>query len=298
MKGKRCFIKKVNLWPKSKRELLGFLFMISCFLVIFFLVFFCFFLKLKENIGWYTNQTLIGHAFYGIDENTYTNSYEALEAGYQKGIRVMEVDLAFTSDQELVLVHDWYENTVFQERVTYQRFMASKIYDKYTPMDLAMLFSAMKKYSDLYIVVDSKEEFWSDYQLVSVYEKLVSECQKVDASLLDRFIVQLYDFDDYQSIQDVYPFSSYIFSLYQMPSVPVKRVVYYCLWYQIDTIAIPLDYVNYGLVTKEDIIFMKGKNLKVFIYTVNEQDIYDEYMKLGIDGVYTDYLSTVNDLIS
>jgi len=152
----------------------------------------------------------------------------------------------------------------------------------------------MKKYTDLYIVIDSKEEFWSDYKLTSVYKEIVSECQKIDSSLLKRFIVQLYDFDDYQKIQEIYPFSSHIFSLYQMADISIKEIVYYCLWNKIEVIAVPSDFFDSKLLTSEELAFIQSKNLKIFVYTVNKKEEYEKFRKLGIDGVYTDYLENRN----
>ena len=39
--------------------------------------------------------------------NIYSNSLEALDLSYSKGIRIFELDLKLTEDNELVAVHDW-----------------------------------------------------------------------------------------------------------------------------------------------------------------------------------------------
>lgn len=35
---------------------------------------------------------------------------------------------------------------------------------------------------------------------------------------------------------------------------------------------------------------IKSKNLKLYVHTVNDRDKYNEYLNIGIDGVYTDFL--------
>ena len=64
------------------------------------------------NIGalespWYERYNVIAHAFGGIDSYDYTNSYEALVANYNLGTRVFEIDIATTSNGDLVLLHEW-----------------------------------------------------------------------------------------------------------------------------------------------------------------------------------------------
>ena len=52
---------------------------------------------------------VIAHAGGGIDGNIYTDSLEALNQSYQNGTRLFDIDLRFTSDDEIVLRHDWTE---------------------------------------------------------------------------------------------------------------------------------------------------------------------------------------------
>jgi glycerophosphoryl diester phosphodiesterase len=52
----------------------------------------------------------VAHAGGGLDGRTYTNSIEALTANQEKGFRYFELDFVFTSDGELVCLHDWHDN--------------------------------------------------------------------------------------------------------------------------------------------------------------------------------------------
>ena len=49
----------------------------------------------------------IAHAGGQFNGATYTNSLEALDQNYEAGFRAFEIDLSFTSDGELVCLHDW-----------------------------------------------------------------------------------------------------------------------------------------------------------------------------------------------
>ena len=45
------------------------------------------------------------------------------------------------------------------------------------------------------------------------------------------------------------------------------------------------------MISKENIRFLKSKNIKLFVYTVNDEEEYYDFKSLGVDGIYTDYLS-------
>lgn len=230
----------------------------------------------------------IGHGIYEIDNITYTNSKDSLEVAYKNGIRVIEVDFLFTNDGELVLNHIWDEDG----SVSYNEFMHGVINDKYTPMDLKMLFECMRKYDDLYVVIDTKEELYdNEKEIFDVYEKIVNEAYLYDVSLLDRFIVQLYNFKDYKLLNKIYNFNNKIFSVYKFSEgFDIYSVVYYCLFNDIGSIVIPYEYINDDNISRKEILFIKNKGINVFVNTVNDRDIYNELLEYGIDGVYTDFL--------
>lgn len=257
--------------------------------------YFFFFYKISNKDLWYKDTTFIGHALYGIDNNDYTNSYEALEEGYQKGIRVMEADFLLTTDNKVILLHTWEEDSTFQKRSTYEQFMNTKIKNQYSPLDLETLLEIMKKYKDLYIIIDTKEgKEDDDYQMANIYSQIVERCKKYDPKLLDRFIVQIYDFQDYKMIKKIYNFSSYIFTTYKMGKLSFQMITYFCLLNNIETIAVPIEYIKNDIMKEEDITFIKKKNIKIYIYTINDLNTFQELQELGVDGVYTDYLYEKN----
>lgn len=51
----------------------------------------------SNDIKW-TDHTLVAHALGENGDKSYTNSYEAFIANYEKGQRLFEVDLQMTSD--------------------------------------------------------------------------------------------------------------------------------------------------------------------------------------------------------
>ena len=265
-------------------------------IIIIFLLYLIFFLTLKKND---TNNLLydtkfIGHAFYGVDNVDYTNSKEAFLSGYDNDIKIMEVDFLFTSDLELVLNHFW-EDSVWESS---NEFLNKKVMGKYTPMNLEDLLDLMSNYKDVYIVIDTKEsEYNHGNDLIDVYREIINKTIDYDEKLLDRFIPQIYDFNSYKEINELYKFKNIMFSIYKFginnnPNL-IKFITYYCLLYDIDSIVIPYEYIEYEIVTKDTIEFIKRKNINIFINTINDKKIYNDLIEMGITGVYTDYLSDI-----
>ena len=255
--------------------------------VLFFIIYVLFLYKNNNdyNREWYASNKYIGHALYGIGNYSYTNSRESLEYGYSKGIRVMEVDLLYTSDNKIVANHFWFNNDI----LSYDEFMNNKIYDKYSPMDLQVLIDYMIMYDDMYIVIDTKEDGYSNNYL-NIYKELVDYCEKIDISLLDRIIVQIYNYDMYYDIEEIYDFDNYIFSIYKITDFNIMKLSIFCIYYDIDVIALPEWLIEDGTIKENYIKFMKNKGLFVYVYTVNDNNIKNKYYNMGIDGIYTDYI--------
>ena len=104
-------------------------------------------------------EIFIVHAGGEIDNYKYTNSLEALNLNYDKGARYIELDLRFTSDNELVAVHDWeswQKMTSFYGAIPPSKdiFLNQKIYEKYNPIDLNILQDWIKSHNDTIILTD------------------------------------------------------------------------------------------------------------------------------------------------
>lgn len=63
----------------------------------------------KQGVNFY-DYNVIAHACGGIDGYTYTDSLEALNQSYEKGDRLFDIDLRFSSDGEIVLRHEWQQD--------------------------------------------------------------------------------------------------------------------------------------------------------------------------------------------
>lgn len=95
----------------------------------------------------------IAHAGGCIDGYKYTNSLEAVQNAIDKDIRYIELDLALTSDSQLVASHGW-EGYMGDNTPSHEEFMSSRIFGRFTPLDIHRIDSIVISNSDINLVTD------------------------------------------------------------------------------------------------------------------------------------------------
>jgi glycerophosphoryl diester phosphodiesterase len=237
---------------------------------------------------YYKKYHYIAHALGGIDGQDYSNSQEALEYAYSNGTRLMEVDFMFTSDNRLVCRHKWSDDMgdeLSEEDIPdYQTFMSSKIYGAYTPLDIETIIRFAMNHPDVYFITDVKsykEDMYEMLEVISETSQLLgfTEYDK-------RFIIQFYNYENYQQIKDDFNFQNYIFTLYRMKSEIKKNGV------DIKVITMPENYL-----TKEISSKLKENDLALYVHTINSRKSWVKLMIMGVNGIYTDYITPVSMLL-
>lgn len=236
----------------------------------------------EENL-WINQAQLIHHAGGGIDGLDYSNSREALENTLSGGERYIEIDFMYTSDHHLVCMHKWAEQWGSETPPTLQEFISGNIYGKYSPMTASDLIQYMDQYSDLYIIIDTKE---SDY--VNVIRDLV-ELSFFNPSITDRFIIQIYDSGAKAEILQLYSFSdsNFLFTAYKFGSRFPNKIMNICYDENIYIVTVP-----YGDWDQETIDLYRSKNIIIYEHTMNRPDQANEELRRGVHGLYTDFLSS------
>ncbi len=236
--------------------------------------------------------SLIAHAGGGIEEQNYTNSKEAFLNSYESGLRTIEMDFVLTSDDKLVCCHDWGEQMSSDYEADYvyseEEFLNIRIYDKYTPMSLETLMELMLEYEDVWIVTDTKD---MDAELVrKEFRIMVETAEKVGApELLDRFVVQLYDYAMYDVVEEIYSFPSYVLTLYLLGGVDEDSFREHCRFLRnrdINSITMWQDWFRPEF---REIADTYGIN--IYVHTVNNADKVEEMQAWGVRGFYTDYVT-------
>lgn len=238
---------------------------------------------------------LIGHAMGGLDGGRYSNSLEAFEANYAKGIRVFEADLQVTSDNIMVLRHDWTKDRGQEGLLkyegyipTYDEFMNTPLYGKFTPLSANDLFKLMKKYDDIFIVTDTKSG--DSETVIRDFELLVKTAKEARAtSCLDRVIVQIYNDEMYDTVNNIYPFKHWIYTVYKRGIKDFDQLCEFCIDRDIEIIT-----MNQNKYTDELQAMVDQYDLKLFLHTVNKKKKAKNYYEKGVDGFYTDKLKSTS----
>ncbi len=217
--------------------------------------------------------------FYG------SNSVEGLEQcadffGKEGG--AIELDFNFTSDGELVCIHDWSSEYISGipagVPLSYGEFAESEIFWNYTPLSLDYLRVFLEENPNVYIVTDIKDEN------VRGVQKIAEKCP----DLLERFVIQIYSADEYEAVREC-GFSNVIYTLYMLPwadKTDTAALSDFAKSHPLAGFTFPAE-----LCELEGFLDgMKKSGVLLYVHTVNGEAEMKRYFDLGIDGIYTDYL--------
>lgn len=222
------------------------------------------------------------HAAGEIDGQLSTNSYEALENAYTNGNRLIELDFNFTYNFHPVCVHDWnwavYPefDTVTEKPPTLRQFMNSKVYGKFTPMELETVINYLTEHPDLYIITDVKE-----YNLL-----FATKLKESYPEMMDRFIMQIYSPDEYEQISGL-GYKKILFTLYALDwktKTDTEYLVNFAKEHKLFGYTFPYELCDIDGYVDE----MLKCGIPLFVHTLNDKEVQQKYFDMGITGVYTD----------
>lgn len=230
-----------------------------------------------QGAKWYKESTKITHAAGQINGLNVTNTREALEKSLQKK-KVIEMDFNFTSDGVLVCKHDW--GGVGQQTLeVFQQTLVGETLHGITAEEVIGLLHG----TGTYLVVDAKAN------VEQVYTELVrisTELGYVD--VLKHIIPQIYSKSEYKTVNNIYQFKDWIFTVYRLKPKTIKEyksIAKFCKKNGIKVVTMPVKYAK-----AERIAVLKKYGLLCFVHTVNDKKKWKKLKKLGVYGIYTDSL--------
>ncbi len=249
----------------------------------------------------------IAHAGGAVRQRTYTNSREALDRAAGNGYRLVEIDLHWTSDDELVLIHDWDHSlrSLFvgeygapreqsqsgaqgqsgersqsgeqarprPQPLTLAEFRAAESRWGLTQLALDDLGPWLERHPDVDLVTDIKARNLEGLRRIAV--RFPDD--------LDRFVPQLYHVDQHGPVRAM-GFERVILTLYAAP-MEDDEVERYAVEQRPFAITMPIDRGRSDLPAR-----LGEVDTFVYAHTVNGLDLLEELRGSGVDGVYTDWL--------
>lgn len=231
--------------------------------------------------AWFADAPLIYHAGGDIQGYRYTNSLEAIRQTLEKEQYFIEIDLQYTSDNHLVCAHTWSDVFPEESQPTLEEFLQTKVQGKFTPITAEELLRIMAEHPQMYLVVDVKEPG----TIFRVITDLVALADR-DATILDRFIIQLYTGEEKAALQEIYPFEDeqFLLTLYAIGYWQMEFAAL-CNTENISVITLPQ-----GWMPQEDIALLRELGFTIYEHTVNRVDIARQSLEKGISSFYTDTL--------
>jgi len=247
---------------------------------------------------------MIAHAGGGINGMPYTNSLEALDLTYKKGFRVFEMDFSLTTDNHLILLHDWDDN--FKVLFGYSRhlrlpdylswvakivnftfgrffipmdhetFMALDSVVGLTQIDVDGLKTWMDLHPDTIIVTDAKDD---NLAVLGLVKKVLGT---------ERIIPQIYHHNQFEKVKNM-GFERIILTLYKYRKPPaVAEIVQIAKERKL--FAITWFYYKYVRNDLAMALRSSGKS-HACAHTVNQHELEAVIDKGHVDCIYTDFLS-------
>ena len=166
--------------------------------------------------------------------------------------------------------------------------MSTLIRGEYTPLSLEELGRLMEQYPDIWVVTDTKN---STVESVQQDFEVLLETMKAHGmeSVLDRMIVQIYNEEMYHTVYRIYPFKSWIYTLYKFwggDTETFLQCVRFCYGHDINGITTWNFYV-----TPELLQITRAYDIPGYVHTENDGKNANELIRQGITGIYTDSIT-------
>ncbi|MDQ1339383.1 MAG: phosphoglycerol transferase [Campylobacterota bacterium] len=216
---------------------------------------------------------LIAHAGGAIEGHIYTNSLEALELSYKNGFRLFELDISKTKDQVYVAVHDWEswaKRTGFKKSIppTLKEFKQYKIDSKFTPLDINDVNNWFDEHKDSILITD-KINTPLDFSQHFIDKK--------------RLIMELFTWEAVAEGINAEMLSA-------MPTWKILSHINGDIADSLEKLKITHIAASKKIIAENKRLLknLKNKNIKVYIYDVNEISFMCNSLDIAY-GIYADY---------
>ncbi|MCB1669753.1 MAG: hypothetical protein R3F41_05265 [Gammaproteobacteria bacterium] len=227
----------------------------------------------------------IAHAGGQVEGATYTNSLEALNKNFAAGFRAFEIDFSWTSDRQLVCLHDWQES--FQRSFDlppgpplslgeFEQLVTD--HSQFTKCTLASFMDWFANHPDTLLITDFKEGNLDALSLLSADYPQFRQ----------RVIPQIYQPVEYQPVRDL-GFERVIWTLYEYPG-GTRAVLEVAPAMELWAVTMNTDRAQQQLPRELNAI-----GLRTYVHTVNEYADLLYLQSLEVGEIYTDSLSTVRE---
>ncbi len=222
-------------------------------------------------------QKVIAHGGGAYNGYETTNSVEALNHSIKSGYQLIELDMEFSSDGKIIMLHDWdrtamhYYGTTFSRKLSQSQFMNLSVHGRLEVLTFDKLTEILKKNPDIRIVTDTKGD----------NIKLLTQISQTAPNLADRFIPQIYSYDQWEAVKAL-GFRDIILTLYAMADPDPEKAAAFAAERELYAVTMP-DY----MADRDFCRKLAAKGIAVYVHPVSDYETALHYMAQGACGVYS-----------
>ena len=248
-----------------------------------------------ERTAWeiLADARLITHGMGEVDGITTLNCLEGFQAQYGQGVRVFEVDLRLTADQQVVLRHDWragWQSGISEISIpTMKEFLSRPILRKDPPPPARDPLPLRDEDPD---ICHSPDPTFPDAEVVTLqFRSMLRDAEELGLSyLFDRMIIQVYDPLMFKVVDGIHHFSSYIYTLYSegfsTTESDFREKAVFCAENGIGGITMWDRWWRESFAPAAE-----EYGITVYVHTVNDPEAARSLLDGGVSGIYTDSLT-------
>lgn len=225
----------------------------------------------------------VAHGGGALGKRKVTNSYEALTENLKRGFQYFELDFNFTSDDQIVCIHDWqqsFESTFgVKAAATPSLAIFNDLVDrnnKFKNCTLDGLAQWMRKNPGAYIVTDVKE------RNLAALKQIVTTLPDAE----NRVIPQIYEPGNFAKARKM-GFKHIILTLYRYKGLNSQLLSQVKSWDGSFAVTMPTGTARSGFGKQ-----LQSLGIPTYAHTVNERPEKEELLSVyGISEIYTDFLA-------
>ena len=216
----------------------------------------------------------------GGAEESYENTLESFEYSQSLGCKFIETDVQVSSDGIPYIFHDDELKRICEIPKKFDALKSDEI-DSLTIFNnhkIPKLEDALNKFPDLSFQIDFKTD--------EVVEPALNVIQKTNST--DRVCIASFSSKRLERVRSVSPnlcismgpnevFKT-LLSRYKLINNPLKG----------DCLQVPMKYYGVKIVTKKFVEYLKSKNIKIMVWTINDVETFKYLIELEVDGIITD----------
>lgn len=227
-----------------------------------------------------TYEKIIAHGGGTVEGFDTSSSVDAVMNAISSGFKLIELDMEFSYDEEIIMLHDWdrtitnYLGRKYDKKLTLKQFNNQLICGRFEPLTFDKLIKILDENPQIRIVTDTKGD----------NIKLLTTIAEKYPNYINRMIPQIYDYKEFGPVADL-GYKDIIFTLYMQDTIDYNRLLKFVKKNDIYAVTVGKDYWIKDLPVKlsaDDVIVYTHP-----IYTVEEAE---EQFDKGAYGIYSSTL--------